>query len=431
MQRVGAVLLVVAAFLPGTVAAVEVVAAVQQTSEYTSNTLRTETDEIGEWVHMPGVDFRAAQDSAALEMDIDYSYIRRFYTKDYWQDENRLIGTAAIDWHALPDRLDLFVNNSRTESTERARQATTQANRQVVSTTDAGGRLRFQPRSADELQLEYLFRDIHTTRTATDSQRHNGTARYLVGLSENRGLTLLGTYSDITYEGAFPNAEYAIGTIGYAQATGPVDFELNVGYNWYDREDRGSTSDPTYNGSLSWQATSAVNLGITASHVITDQSSSLADGGTATENTNINAAFKETMGQLNYSHLLGANTLSVSGYWARQEYAEDVPLTNTRIGARANFSRSLTRTTNFELFADFSNRDYEDTGIIDGEFVPRDDQDELRAGFRMDHRLGRSLSFNWGVRYEKREAVTTRSYDEWLGRLQIYWTFLGASRAGS
>lgn len=414
---------------PEAARAIEVEAAAQYTAEYTSNTLRTETDEIGEWVHLPGADLRVAEDTATLEMDVDYSYIRRIYTKDLWQDENRLIGTAAIDWHALADRLDFFVNNARTETTEQALQTTTQANRQVVSTTEAGSRLRFQPRSADEFQIEYLFRDVHTNRTATDSQRHNGTLRYLMGLSENRALVAAGTYSDIEYEGPFPNAEYTVASIGYLQETGPVELEITAGYNWFERDGRGKTDDPMYSGSLSWAATPTATFTLTGSQRITDQGSDLASGGTAGETSDVNAAFEETTGTIGYTQTLGANTITLGGYWTRQEYAEDVqeaigrPLTNTRKGVRFDFRRSLTRTTTFDLYADFSNRDFPDQGEVVG-----DDQDELRSGFRVEHRLGRSLNLNWGVRYEERDAVTTESYEEWIGSVQIYWTFWGARR---
>lgn len=398
---------------------IEVQAAAQYTAEYTSNTLRTEEDEIAEWVHLPGADFRVEQDTAALEMDIDYSYIRRMYTKDFWQDENRLTGLAAIDWHALANRLDIFLNNTRTESTERALETSTQANRQIVSTTEAGGRLHFQPRSADDLQFEYLFRDVHMTRTETDSQRHNGTVRYLMGLSENRRLIAAGTYSDIEYEGPFPDAEYTVASLGYAQEAGPVEFELNLGYNWFERDGRGKTSDPMYIGSLTWDATSVIEFTLTGSRMITDQGSGLGSGDSAAEDTSVNAAFEETTGTVGYRHNLGANSIGLQGYWTRQEYAEDVPLTNDRVGGRFDFTRDLTRTTSLQAYADLTNRDFRDEG---------DDQDEFRAGFRVDHRLGRSLNLNWGVRYEERDAVTTESYKEWIGSIQVYWVFLGARR---
>ena len=400
--------------------AIEVVAAAQYTAEYTSNTLLTETDEIGEWIHQPGANLSVGQDTASLEMDVDYSYIRRIYSKDFWQDENRLTGLAAIEWHALPDRLDFFVNNIRTESTRRSQQAETQANRQVVSTTEAGSRLRLQPRAADELQVEYLFRDVHMSRTNADSQRHNGTLRYLLGLSDNRTLIAAGTYSDIEYEGFFPDAEYAVASVGYRQLAGPVELEVNVGYNWYERVGRGKTSDPMYSGLLEWEASPSATFTLTGSRMITDQASGLSSGDSASENTEVNAAFEETTGNVEYAQVLGRNTITFGGYWTRQEYADDIPLTNTRVGGRVDFLRDLTRTTRLEAYADMSNSEYPDSG---------DDQDEIRAGFRVVHRIGQSLNLNWGARYQKRDAQISESYEEWIGSIQIYWTFWGASRS--
>ncbi|MGE0625382.1 MAG: hypothetical protein AB7I04_17035 [Pseudomonadales bacterium] len=397
----------------------EVVMSAEAGTEYTSNTLLTETDEIGEWIFTPGVSLQATENTATLEMDVGYDYLRRMYTKDYWEDDNRLVGRGTITWYALADRLDFFASNVRTESTERARQAETQDNRQIVTTTEAGSRLRFQPRPADELQLEYVFRDVRTTRTKTDSQRNNVTARYITGLSENRSFTVLGTYSDIEYEGFFPDAEYTIATAGYNQTAGPIELELTFGWNWYERTDRGKTDNPTYSGSLVWQATPTVSFSLEGTQLITDQGSGLSSGNDAVENTDVNAAFEETRAAVGYYHLLGANTLSLTGYWTEQQYADDVPLTNEVVGGRLTFSRSLRRNVSFEAFADFSNRTYEEE---------RDDQDELRAGFRVDHTLGRALSFNWGISYEKRDATTSRSYEEWVGTLQLYWTFLGAAR---
>lgn len=389
-------------------------------SEYTSNTLLTEDDEIGEWIILPGVNLTAEQDTASLEMDVRYDYTRRMFTKDYWQDENRLTGDAAIEWHAIAERLDFFASNVRTESTERARQAETPANRQVVGTTDAGGRLLFQPREADELQIEYLFRDINAAETSTDSQRHNGTLRYLLGLSENRGLILQGTYSDIDYEGLFPDAEYTVAMIGYRQTTGSLELELNAGYNWYDRVDRGSTGNPAFDGTLTWHVNGNRTFTLSGSQLITDQSSELASGDSATENTDVNAAFEETQARMGYRHAFGPNTISVEGFWVDQQYADDVPLSNSRLGVGMDFSRALTRSADLRVYAELSNRDYEDEG---------DDQDELRAGFRVEHRFGRSLDFDWGGRYETRDAELGVSYDVWYGDLNLTWTFLGARRA--
>ena len=399
--------------------AVEIVAAIHYSSEYTTNTLLTDDNEIGEWIHAPGVNLVAQHDSAALALDVGYDYIRRIYQKDIFQDENVLTGVSTARWYALPQRLDFFVSNFRTESTVRARQAETQANRQVISDTRAGSTLRFRPRGADELQFEYSFHDINANQTRTDSKRHNATARYLVGLSANRGLQMETTYSNIEYEGLFPDAQFLIASIGYSQTSRMLDLDINVGYNWYDREERGGTGDPTYQAALTWRPTPTATLAANAFHGIVDQSTSLDGTGSAVENTGINAAFVETRGDLDLSQSFGRTLLTIGGYWVQEEYANDVPLDNSRIGGRVALSRNLTRRTSLTITGDYSNRDFRDQG---------DEQDEVRADLRASHRINRSLELSGTVSFQKRAAQTSRSYEEWRSGLALYYTFWGASR---
>ena len=403
--------------------AFEVIADAQMTSEYTSNTLRTEDDEIGEWIHQPGADLTATHDTATLELDADYSYIRRIYSKDYWQDENRLVGGADARWEPISNRLDFLLRHNRRESTQRALQTSTQDNRQIVNTTEAGTTLRFQPRASDELQIEYTFTDIKADETSTDSQRHNGTGRYLIDLSPNRRVTVLGAHSDIDYiDSLFPDATYSKATLGFTQTSSEVDLDVNAGYNWYDRDGRGKEDDPAFDATLTWRAVPGSTFTLSGSHGITDQSQSLSERGTegVDENTDINAAFKETIGRFSYIQQLGStNTLEFSANYGREKYADDSPRSNTRVGGGAAFRRAMTPRMDFDLYADFSNRDFEDQ---------LDDQDELRAGANLRYRVGRALSLNLGARFEKRDAARTESYEEWIGSLQVLYTVWGADR---
>ena len=271
--------------------------------------------------------------------------------------------------------------------------------------------------------MEYTFTDIRTDQTSTDSQRHNGTGRYIVDLSPNRNLTFAGSYSDIEYDSLFfPTAEYAVASVGYAQTSNELDLDVKVGYNWYDRTGRGTADDPAYDAAIAWRPVAGSTFTLSGSHQITDQSQSLGERGSdiTDENTNINAAFKETLGRLGYTQQLGrTNTLSLETYYGREKYADDVPRSNTRVGVRAGFDRVMTSTTTFNAYAELSNRDFKDQ---------QDDQDELRAGLGIDHRIGRALTLNFGARYEKRKASTSRSYDEWVGTIRIAYTILGARR---
>ena len=406
--------------ITGTVQALEIVAAVQATAEHTSNTLRTEDDEISEWFYEPGADLSAQHDTANLELDAAYSYARRIFQKDYWEDYNSTTGSGNAVWHALPERLDFTVSNTRSESTQSAVDAFTPNNRQVISTTEAGATLSFQPRSGDDLQFEYMYTDISASSTQTDSTRNSGIGRYILGLSANRSVRLETTYSDIEYDGPFPNAKYWLATIGYSQTGDQLDLDVYYGHNWYDRGGRGDTDDPSYGIDLTWRSTATSTFVLNAAERITDQSSELTgDVGDDPlgENTNTTAAFKETDASLDYTQLFGRTSMTIGVYYAEEQYADDIPLSNDGYGVRAGLTRNLTRNATLDLSADFSNRNYDDQN---------DEQDEIRANLAVTHRIGRALDLIWGFRYEDRSADISQSYDEWAGYVRIYYRVWGA-----
>ncbi len=171
--------------LTAPVAAVEWNVTVDYAAEYTTNSARTTDNEIEEWIHRPGISVNAVHDGPNLELNGGYSFERRIYEEDLFDNENATTGSAELLWHALPERLDFVVRNSRTESARRSIDAVTQDNRQVVSTTEIGPTLRFRARGSDEFQLEYLYSDVNA-ETQTSSERHTGTARYIVAFSATR-----------------------------------------------------------------------------------------------------------------------------------------------------------------------------------------------------------------------------------------------------
>lgn len=399
--------------------AVEFKSTVHNTSIYTSNTQRTEDSEIGEWIHEPGIDLSAKEESASWSLDADYRFLRRLYQGDVWDDESVTTGQGKARWQALPERLDFFISSVRREASIRALQAQTRDNRQVISTTRAGSTLSFRPGGRkDALQLEYAYTDRHSTDTQTDSRRHSGTITYTLASSQTSRFQLQTSYSDITYDGIFPDGNTGIATFNYDTHTRKLDLAINVGHNWFDRDGRGSTDDSTYNVVILWRASSSSTVTFNASSAIVDQSTRLTGGtGPINENTGINAAFKEIRGDLSLLQEWGRTRLTLRGYWAKEEYAPDIPLDNDRFGFNIGLSRRLTQNTSVFLDLGFSNRDFKDQG---------DDQDEFTAKFRINHQIGRTIDFNYGADYIDRESDSIHGFDEWRAVLEIRYTFVGS-----
>ena len=401
----------------------EVTAAVQATSEYTTNTARTEDNEIEEWIHQPGINIGANHAGAAVTFEGDYSYVRRIYEEDVFDDENTTTGSARLVWQAIPQRLDFTVANSRVESTERSFAAQTQDNRQVVSYTEVGPTLRFQPRPGDQLLLEYRYIDVNAEETDTNSERHNGDLSYLLGLSSNRTVTFVGNYSDIDYDNEFvPDAESWTGMVGYSQTASDLDLSASVGYSSFERDgDLDTVDGGVYDLDLTWRADGSTTVSLRASRGIQDQSSNLTNDVSfdepINEDTDLNEVFTETRGEVSISHAFGRTNVTLRAYASEEDY-EDVARDSDRIGVSLSLNRNLSPRTTFSADVDFANREYDQIG---------DEQDELRARIEFRHRLGRRLALTWGVRYEDRDADVTESYDELIGMVQLSYTVLGAA----
>jgi hypothetical protein len=403
------------------VQALDIIGSAKNVSDYTSNTLMTENNEIGEWVHHPGIDLAATQDSNLWLINADYHYFRRLYQKDLWKDESITTGLGSARWRAIPQRLDFFANNSRTESSIRALQTQTQANRQIVSTTRAGSTLSLQPTGkADGLQLEYAYIKTKASNTQTDSVRNNGTLSYTFGSTAISNMQLQSTHSKISYSGPFPDATLTLATFNYVKRNRNLEMDLKLGHNWFDRTGRGKTDDGSYDVAVLWHTSNLSTVSFSAFYGIVDQSGNLSgSGGTVNENTGVNAAFNETRGSLSLTQKWGRTTLTFTGDWTKQQYAQDVPLDNDRVGFRFGLLRNLTRTADATVDVNFVRRNFVDQG---------DDQEDITAKIRFNHKVSHTLNFNWGGEYVKRESITSTSFDEWRVSLGLSYTFVGARK---
>lgn len=399
--------------------AVEIIGKAEITSEYSSNTLRTDENAIGEWIHQPGFDITARQDSALWTLDANYHYLRRLYEKDFWGDESIATGQGSAHWQVLPQRLDFFINNRRTESSISAIQTQTPDNRQVVSNTRAGTILHFHPGGKkNALQLEYSYADSQSSNTQSDSKRHNGKVIYTFATWPDSSMQFQADHSDISFSGLFPDADSTSATLSYAKTTRKLVVGVKFGHNWYRRSGRGKSDDSTYDVVFLWRASDSSTLRLSASHAIVDQSTNLSENqGSVNENTGINAAFIETRGNLSFSQQWGRTKLTLSGIWSKEEYAPDVPLDNDSIGFSFELSRRLTRTTSATLGAKFNSRDFTDQG---------DNQDEITANLRFNHQIGRTIDLNWGGDYVQQDSTGAHSYDGWRVSLTLVYTFIGA-----
>jgi hypothetical protein len=395
--------------------------------EYTNNTTLAETDEIGEWIYTPSVDIGLTQSGAALELDAGYRVERRIYERDLFDDETAIRGTAEAIWHALPERLDLTARNIRSETTIRATDPNTEANRQTVSIIELGPTLRLRPRSNAEFQLEYLYSDVRVEETDTDSERHTGAARYLINLSAIRSVEFEARFTDVDFDNPLaPDLETRVGSVTFVHAGGNVNYSLMGGYNQTRRtQGRDDVDGGIFTAGIEWLVSADTSLELEASRDIRDSSSTLLTGGggfadSIDEDTDLNEVFIESRGRVSLIHRIGANELSVSLSASEEDY-EDVSRDSERVSLRLQARRDINPRTTLSAFIDVGTREFVDEGV---EF------DEITAAVELSRRLSRRFGLSLAALYNERDSddPSAISYDEWVGRLTLTYNLVGPSR---
>jgi hypothetical protein len=404
--------------------ALEADLALSNTAEYTTNTARTETDEVEEWVNTPGVELSLTQEGAALDLDSQYRLQRRMYERDLFDDETVLTGQTELLWRALPERLDFTVRNVRTESTERARVPNVEDNRQTVSTTEAGPTLRLRPQSNAELQISYLYSDLRAEETDTDSHRHTGTAQYVVELSPIRTLTLAASNTRVQFDNPVaPDLDVRLGEVTFDHRGNRLEYTLTGGYNETRRnQDRDTVDGAVGELSVRWNATSETSLQLAASRRIVDHASRLTTGildfgDSVDEDTDLNEVFTETMGRVALASRLGNNDVVLALSAGEEDY-EDALRDSERQAVSATLGRDLTPRTSLRAVVEFGRRKFTDED---------DEYDEIRGTLELTRQMTRRFEVVLGVHYDERDPRGDGgfAYDEWVGRLQLRYHLLG------
>lgn len=423
-RRAGPAALIAALLGAGNAAALDTTVDLSHSSEYTSNTTLVENDEIGEWIHTPAIGIGMNQAGAVFEVDGEYQIERRIYERDLFDDETAARGAAEAIWHALPERLDLTVRNTRTESTIRAREPNTEANRQTVSVTEAGPTLRLRPQTNAEFQLEYMYSDVRVDETDTDSERHTGAARYIISLSSLRTLTFEATNTDVDFDNPLaPDLDTWVGSAAFAHEGGNVVYSLMGGYNRTSRtQGRDDVDGAIFAASAEWLASVNTSLAVEGSRAIRDSSSTLLTGGGGfgdeiDEDTDLNEVFTETRGQVSLNHRIGPNEFVLSAAASEEDY-EDALRDSERVGLRLEARRNINPRTTFTAFAEVGTREFVDEG---------EEFDEIAAAIELSRQMSRRFQITLSGLYDERESddPLARSYDEWIGRLTLTYRLVG------
>ncbi len=430
MHRIALFLAVAAiSFIPRLGHTLDVGVSVFTESEYTTNSGRTERDEVEEWIHSPGANLTVAHDGPNLDVNVDYSLTRRIQQQDLFEDQNEARGSANLVWIALPDRLDFTVNHTRTQSSIRSIQAATPDNRQETVNTSAGPTLRFNPRGSDELQIQYLWGDRSAEETRNDATTHNSSVSYVLNMSPTSSVTFTGQLNQVQYENRFaPDIEYTIGQVTWSRQLSNANYSLMGGYTKAERtKDLDDVDGAIFNANLTWQARAATTVTFTAGRDIRDQSENLNTGLFVDDlnfdvSSDLTDVFTNERAGVTLAQQLNQRTTLDLGFDLDREDYEDIARDTERASYRLGLTRRLNRQMDLNVGINYSNEDFEDEG---------DEADILRGDVTLNYALGRRLNLVFGVRYEERDSdsdISARNYDEWAGFVSISYDVVQISR---
>jgi len=383
--------------------------AVGNTTLYTTNVGRTEEEEVADLVQIPHASLVASHDTGAVELDAGYRFERRIYREDLFRDRNRFTGSANLLWNALPERLQFFASNTRTEATINSIEQDVEDNRQLVRTSSAGPRLLFNPRGGDQLSLEYRYTLVQEDDSIffgdeidADSDRNRFSLAYELGISANRSLTLQASREEVDFDDpGTPDLDIDNASLSYRSNSERLELIVTAGYTDISRSQgfasvNGFVGDAT----LNWALSGSRDLSINARRNLNDQSRDLLRGTgtfgqrTVIDNSGLNDVFEEDTVGVNYNSRFGRNTFGLAFRYQTQDFAtvnrdEDENRFTVRIG------RQHTPRVGSSLSASYTQRDFQFTGLTD---------DFINVAGQIEWQTTNRLRLVLGARYQDRDS---------------------------
>lgn len=256
--------------------ALEFNAATELGVRYESNARRSNSDEQDDVTYTPSIIASATHQGNRLSLDANYELSRRIFQEDFFEDENRFLGYANVDWEPLTNRLSVRATQTRQETTRQSFGLGTQADRQILSRSEVAPLLRFQVRGSDELQLEYQYTDTRTEDDNIDNESQSATARYVYSISQDLNLTLSATRGETRYEFAgVSTIDFTTFQAGLNYSRGRNQFRISGGESSYERAGQPDAEGPIWDASWSHQFSAETSFRLAASRSISDGSDEL------------------------------------------------------------------------------------------------------------------------------------------------------------
>ncbi len=414
-----AMYLAVVAVLPGTAHAVKLDYELGASLLHSDNIDLREDDPVSEDVLMPQVRFSAEQTGAVVQVDLSGNLQYLSYLDNTFDDEVRGDFNGRLKWAVVPERISLVAEDYLSLQPVNTLASFGPGNQQQVNIFAAGPSLhaRFNTVTHGELDLRY-----HNTY-AEETEGFNGD-RYSAAVRVRRqinsisevSLNLEATQAEYDdFDGLFDYKRYD-GYLNYARTLPSARLNVDLGHTRIERSDDSSVSEPFFNATYHWDASSRSRFTAGAHYQLADATQDLVrqasqpddepiTGDPIELDLQIGPSIYLTRGvQLGYRHTGERTTWTLQPSVERIRYEDGFSEDQRTRSARFNLRYRLTSRLIASFMASKRVRELETSGRED---------DDLVAGIGLVNQFTRHWSGRIDLRRRERDSTAVgRSYEE-------------------
>ncbi len=246
--------------------------------EYDDNVTLSEHDPVSETILQPSLGFRISEDGSAVQAYVDGLLDYNDYLGGKFSNEFRSQINGRLNWSALPERLDLVVEDVLGVQPVNPLAANTPSNLQQTNVLSVGPSLRFQLSPALRGLAEFRFIDSRAEKTDFfDAHRYAGALRIIRDVDPNNRLSANLEAERIDFaHGDIAGYDRYSAYARWARTLRDFDFGVDLGYVQLDgNAPLGSHGKPLLRADVGWHPDADNTLTLRARHQYTDAASSM------------------------------------------------------------------------------------------------------------------------------------------------------------
>ncbi|MEP7044127.1 MAG: hypothetical protein ABI843_13770 [Dokdonella sp.] len=399
------------ALAPLAAQAIQIDYRVEMGIEHNDNVNLSDSDPTAATILEPTLAFGIRQEGSTIQAGAEGIVQYRDYISGDFGSEFRTQLAAHMNWTAIPERLNLTIEDYNTVQPIDVLAANTPNNQQQTNVFAIGPTLNFRLGPTVRGQAELRYANSQASETDEfNSQRISAALRAIKDLSASNTLSANLTSERIDFDSSDVGPNYDRSSLfgRYTRKWAKFDMTLDAGYSWlhYSHGDVDDRSSPLIRGDLAWKVTETSALKLDFSRQYSDAASSMVLGSdigntiptsiTTGDATVTSDAYLEQRVGFGYTYTGVRTTFSAAPYYRKLNYANVGQLDQSGRGGTLAFAYRLQPLMTFGISAN-------------GEKLSYASIDRSDTTWSVDFSLNRQWTRNWSwrVQYTRYQREST------------------------